>query len=82
MQADGLNELATQVGERGDDGDPFPGSTNNVVFSTTSTPNSRSYSNEDTFVSISNISPPGECMTMNIAVKPTDVPSAYKPAYH
>ena len=42
MQADGQRQLETN-GNRGDEGDPFPGSTENAAFDETSTPNSRSY---------------------------------------
>jgi M6 family metalloprotease-like protein len=37
-QADGLNELATRNDERGDAGDPFPGTTWNTVFHAGSNP--------------------------------------------
>jgi immune inhibitor A len=67
-QADGKNELATTWAPS-DDGDPYPGSTNNVTFNDTSNPNSRSYAQQKTGVSISNISQSSRMMTMNIAVK-------------
>lgn len=39
-QADGLNQLAAPVGNRGDAGDPFPGSTGNTAFHAGSIPSS------------------------------------------
>src|SRR5262249_50777593 len=38
IQADGLNQLRTHGGNRGDAGDPFPGSTNNTRFGLTTNP--------------------------------------------
>jgi immune inhibitor A len=70
MQSDGLNQLATKTGGRGDAGDPFPGSTNNRSFMATSNPNSKGYNGRDSFVSITNISSASPAMTMNITVRP------------
>lgn len=75
MQADGLNQLATRFSERGDAGDPFPGSSMNKSFTSTSNPNSLSYSRQDTFVSVTEISGPGQNMTMNLTVQPKTVPT-------
>ncbi|KAK9351001.1 immune inhibitor A peptidase M6-domain-containing protein [Lipomyces doorenjongii] len=68
MQADGLNQLSTSSAGRGDAGDPFPGTSDNTSFTSTSTPNSRSYVGQDTGVSISKISPASAVMAMEIAV--------------
>ncbi|KAJ6089270.1 hypothetical protein N7467_004486 [Penicillium canescens] len=68
MQADGLNQLATNSAGRGDSGDPFPGSTENKSFTFASNPNSRSYMGDDSRVSITNISAPAPTMTLDIAV--------------
>lgn len=69
MQADGKNQLAAR-GNRGDDGDPFPGITLNRTFNAWSTPNSRSYqANKETQVSITNISNSGPTMDMDITVR-------------
>lgn len=68
LQADGLKQLNTAA-NRGDAGDPYPGSSNNVTFNSTSNPNSKSYGNMDTCVSISNISAAGATMAARIAVK-------------
>ncbi len=40
LQADGLNDLGRSGGGRGDEGDPFPGSTDNRVLHTGSSPSS------------------------------------------
>ncbi len=68
MQADGLKQLNTGA-NRGDTGDPYPGSSNNVTFNGTSNPNSKSYGNVETCVSLSNIGASGATMTVRIAVK-------------
>lgn len=53
-EADGLAQIDLNQSQ-GDDGDPFPGSTNNTVFDYNSNPNSRSYNNGDTRVAVKNI---------------------------
>jgi hypothetical protein len=69
MQADGLNQLATASGGRGDDGDPFPGRANNTSFNFVSNPNSQAYSGQDSYVSITNISPAAQNMSMLVSVR-------------
>jgi M6 family metalloprotease-like protein len=54
-QADGLNELE-QADNRGNNGDPYPGSTNNRSFNDTSNPDNKDYSNKNTLVRVENIS--------------------------
>ena len=49
MQADGQRHLENNA-NRGDDGDPFPGSCGNASFTDTSTPNSKSYAGSNTCV--------------------------------
>ncbi|KAH8647929.1 immune inhibitor A peptidase M6-domain-containing protein, partial [Xylariales sp. PMI_506] len=68
MQADGLNQLSTSSAGRGDPGDPFPGSTNNTSFNVASKPNSLDYNNQDSQVTITNISSSKEVMTMDVTV--------------
>ena len=69
MQADGKNQLAA-LGNRGDDGDPFPGSTANRNFTAFTSPNSRSYqANSETQVSITNISDSAPTMDMDVTVR-------------
>lgn len=41
IQADGLNELTTGHNDRGDAGDPYPGSTNNHELNNTTNPNTK-----------------------------------------
>jgi M6 family metalloprotease-like protein len=53
-QADGLDNLRNKV-NRGDAGDPFPGSTNNTTFDPTSTPDSKLNDNSSSGVRIDSI---------------------------
>ncbi|MEO8453391.1 MAG: immune inhibitor A domain-containing protein, partial [Gemmatimonadota bacterium] len=47
QQADGLNQLRTRsIKNRGDKGDPYPGSTNNIKYSLLTNPAARTNSNE------------------------------------
>ncbi|KIW54983.1 hypothetical protein PV05_07303 [Exophiala xenobiotica] len=57
------------AGNRGDAGDPYPGTSNNSSFGAFTNPNSRTYRGRDSFVSIRNISAPSQTMTMDIAVR-------------
>lgn len=66
-EADGNNDL-DGVGNRGDAGDPFPGSTNNTTFDQESNPNSKSYANRCTGVEVTDISASGDPMTADIKV--------------
>ena len=68
LQADGRRDLE-QGNNRGDAGDPYPGSTNNTTFNAASTPNSKSYGKVDTCVAITNISAAGLVMTASFSVK-------------
>ena len=69
VQADNQRDLE-QGNNRGDAGDVFPGNSNNVTFSPTSTPNSNSYAHADTNVALTKISASGASMTAQVAVKP------------
>lgn len=55
MEADGLDELRGGV-DRGDAGDPYPGSTTNRNFTYSTYPNSRLYSGADSLASVTNVS--------------------------
>ena len=67
-QADGQNHLASAK-NRGDAGDPFPGTANARTFNATSNPSSKAYGGVDTSVSITNISSSGPSMTARVAVR-------------
>lgn len=68
MQADGKRDMELHH-SRGDAGDPYPGSSGNVTFNNTSTPNSKSYAGAMTCVAVSGISASGPTMTANLQVK-------------
>lgn len=67
-QADGALHMENNT-NRGDPGDPFPGSTANRNFTNTSTPNSKSYGGMNTCVSVTAISDPAAVMTANVQVQ-------------
>jgi immune inhibitor A len=67
MQADSNRDLERKR-NRGDAGDPYPGTSGNMSFTTNSNPNSKSYTGQETCVSVSNISPSGSMMTARISV--------------
>ena len=58
MQADGKRDMEHNV-NRGDAGDPYPGSSNNRTFNATSNPSSKSYANSDSCVAVTGISASG-----------------------
>jgi immune inhibitor A len=66
LQADSKKDLENGA-NRGDAGDPYPGSSGNTSFTKATTPTSRSYGGIDTCVSITNISPSAAVMTANVA---------------
>jgi len=68
VQADGLNQMEAGI-NRGNAGDPYPGSTNNRSFTDTTTPNSKSYAGVKTCVSVTNISNSAATMTAHFNVK-------------
>ena len=68
MQADANRDLELNH-NRGDGGDPYPGSSGNTSFHKSSTPNSKSYSGVDTCVSVTAISASAAVMTANVAVR-------------
>lgn len=71
VQADGLWDL-NRGRNRGDAGDPFPGSTNNTRFDASTNPNSNDYNNQPTYVSVRNIRHSGLNMiaTLDIGTQP------------
>jgi len=69
VQADGLWDLERGKNS-GDDGDLYPGSTNNTAFTSTSTPSSHLYSGLSNIADVTAISPPQLNMTATLTVYP------------
>jgi immune inhibitor A len=72
VQADARRNLELAQ-NRGDAGDPYPGSAANTSFNSTSTPNSKSFAGQDTNVSVSAISASGPTMTATVSVSSKSV---------
>lgn len=68
IQADGKKDLENNR-NRGDDGDSYPGSTDNRHFNNSSTPNSKSYGGSQSCVKINNISDSAKVMYADFSVK-------------
>ncbi|WP_420130195.1 M6 family metalloprotease domain-containing protein [Longimicrobium sp.] len=68
LQADGRPDL-NQGRNRGDAGDPFPGSANNVALTGSTVPSTRSYNDVATGVALTQISAPGPVMTATVTVR-------------
>ena len=68
LQADGKDDLLYGRNS-GDDGDPYPGSTNNRLFDDDTNPSSRTYDGNITMVSIYDISDVDSVMTFSARVK-------------
>ena len=68
MQADNRKDLEA-ANNRGDAGDPYPGTSGNSSFSNSSSPNSKSYAGQNTCVAVTGISAPGPVMTANVTVR-------------
>ena len=68
MQADGKKDLENNH-NRGDAGDSYPGSSNNVKFNNTTNPDSKSYAGSNTCVQVNNISAPAAIMHADLFVK-------------
>lgn len=67
-QADGVRNLEYKK-NRGDTGDPFPGSSNRTSWTINSTPDTRSYYNaNDSCIQVTNISPAADTMTAALQV--------------
>lgn len=69
LQADGSEHLTFGL-NRGDGGDPFPGSANKVALTGATVPSTRSYNNVPTGVALTRISAPGPVMTATVTVRP------------
>jgi immune inhibitor A len=68
LQADGLRNLEMRA-NRGDKGDPFPGSKGVTSVSDTTTPTTKSYTGVDTCVSVTNIPASAASMTVGVTVR-------------
>jgi immune inhibitor A len=68
IQADAKRDLELER-NRGDAGDPYPGSAGNTAFTSDSTPNSKSFAGQNTCVSVSGISASGATMTAVVKVQ-------------
>jgi M6 family metalloprotease-like protein len=66
-QADGLRNINIGT-NRGDAGDPYPGSTNNRTFDGYSNPNSMSYASAQSYVGVRNISSEADTMYADLDV--------------
>lgn len=67
-EADGNADLDNNL-NRGDDGDLYPGSSNNRSFTNAGVPNSKDYDGAATGFEITNISDSGPTMSMNVKVR-------------
>ncbi|MFC1555804.1 M6 family metalloprotease domain-containing protein [candidate division KSB1 bacterium] len=66
-EADGLGDL-DNILNRGDDGDPFPGSTNNTAFNFNTTPGNSAYNSYDSQVRIENITESSQTVTADLYI--------------
>jgi immune inhibitor A len=79
MEADGRDHLK-EAANRGDAGDVYPGSSHNVNFTATTTPNSLAYSGLETCVAVTAIAKSGASYTAKIAVSCPAPPAPPGPA--
>ena len=73
-QADGKYAMETVVNNRGDAGDPYPGTSLKYSFNSTTTPNSKSYSGANVQVEVINISSSAMNMTADMKIGVSTVP--------
>jgi immune inhibitor A len=73
VEADGRNHLRDGA-NRGDAGDPFPGSAKNTALTATSSPDAKSYGGLDTCVAITGITSSGPSMKARISVRCSSAP--------
>lgn len=67
LQADGKRDLEL-AHNRGDAGDPYPGSADKTSATSSTTPNTKSFAGQNTCVSITSISPSAPTMSAKVAV--------------
>ena len=68
-EADGDNDLDNES-NRGDNGDPFPGTSGNTTFDDNSNPATTRNDGSETGISLTNISNPDSIMTVDIETRP------------
>jgi immune inhibitor A len=68
LEADGLNHLHDGA-NRGDAGDPYPGSSKNTALTSESKPNAKSYGDRDTCVTVASLSETGTSMKVQLGVQ-------------
>ena len=68
-EADGLDDMDNEV-NRGDAGDPFPGTSNNFTFNDNCYPSASRYDNTETGIAIFNISSSDSLMTADVNIRP------------
>ena len=68
-EADGLDDMDNAV-NRGDAGDPFPGTSNNFTFNDNSYPSASRYDNTETGIAVFNISSSDSLMTADVNIRP------------
>ena len=68
-EADGLDDMDNEV-NRGDAGDPFPGTSNNFTFNDNSYPSALRYDNTETGIAVFNISSSDSLMTADVNIRP------------
>ena len=68
-EADGLDDMDNEV-NRGDAGDPFPGTSNNFTFNDNSYPSASRYDNTETGIAVFNISSSDSLMTADVNISP------------
>ena len=68
-EADGLDDMDNDV-NRGDAGDPFPGTSNNFTFNDNSYPSASRYDNTETGIAVFNISSSDSLMTADVNIRP------------
>ncbi|MDQ7993910.1 MAG: M6 family metalloprotease domain-containing protein, partial [Propionicimonas sp.] len=68
LQADGARHLENNT-NRGDGGDPFPGTSGNASFTNSSNPSSQSFAGSNTLVSVTGIPASAAAMTVHVTVK-------------
>ena len=67
-EADGLDDMDNEV-NRGDAGDPFPGTSNNFTFNDNSYPSASRYDNTETGIAVFNISSSDSLMTADVNIR-------------